>query len=86
MLFTPSLGLLTDCKRHFKHGKDSLSLLNSSVRRGHMGNRVAAAAGFLEGLPRPRPCPAAGVPHPEQGCSFLAGTVLQHTAASLLAR
>lgn len=44
MLFAPSLGLLTDSKRHFKHGKDSLSLLDSSVKRGHKGNHVAAAA------------------------------------------
>lgn len=81
MLFAPSLGLLTDSKRHFKHGKDSLSLLDSSVKRGHKGNHVAAAAAgapaaarISEGLQRHRPRHRAHVPHPRQECSLQSGT------------
>lgn len=65
------LGLLTDSKRHFKHGKDSLSLSDSSGRRGHMRNRVAGRSScccqeFWRGS---RDCDPtrAGIPHPELG-------------------
>lgn len=69
MLFAPSLGLLTDSKRHFKHGKDSLSLLDSSVKRGHKGNHVAAAAAGAPAAARisggaPKAPTPAQSPHP----------------------
>lgn len=88
MLFTPSFSLPTDSKRHFKHGKDSLSLLSGSVREGTRGivlqqeQEPPLLPGFREGtLPGSRhpPSRAGVIPLGWRGRPRLG----QHMAASL---